>query len=329
MLGRMETHGVSDRGCVRETNDDQFMIADLSKALRVHETSLSLEASTRLFGQTQGRLLLVADGMGRRDAGERASQLALDGIVDFVLNNLSWYLLNDEFDDADFQQELKSGLRHCHRLIEKEAALLANRANMRSTLTLAYIAWPRMFCVHVGNSRCYLLRSGEIKQLTRDQTTALAAAPSDLQRGAATTQRGPGMTQRGPGIRWTLVGAREDPHPDATSIDLQIGDAIVLCTDGLTAHVSDERIYAEIDANCPLEDACGRLIATANKAGGSDNSTIVACRFLRADQIPEREQTESLPSHEPSAEQVIAPSTGSKTVPTSDAASPKKLAVLR
>ena len=89
MSGQMEVFGMSNIGRVQSVNDDQFMIADLCKSLRVHTTSLDLDQNTRVFGDTQGRLLLVADGMGQRDAGERASQLALDGVIEYVLNNLS------------------------------------------------------------------------------------------------------------------------------------------------------------------------------------------------------------------------------------------------
>ncbi|TWU46630.1 PP2C family protein-serine/threonine phosphatase [Rubripirellula reticaptiva] len=292
MSGQIEVFGISDQGRVRPVNDDQFMIADLCKSLRVHTTSVGLDQSTRVFGDTQGRLLLVADGMGKRDAGERASQIALDGIVEYVLNNLSWYLLNDDFDQSDFEQQLKAGLRYCRDIIDNEAALLANREGMQSTLTLAYIVWPKMFVVHLGDSRCYLLRGGRIEQLTKDQSVDRGAAIESSSIDEDQFREEPSK------VLWKIIGAKNDPHPEATSIELRIGDAIVLCTDGLTAHVGDKRINEEVTGDRPLSEACETLIAEANEAGGEDNITLVACRFrdknsletqFRAEEVP-REQ---------------------------------------
>ncbi len=292
MSGQMEVFGMSNIGRVQSVNDDQFMIADLCKSLRVHTTSLDLDQNTRVFGDTQGRLLLVADGMGQRDAGERASQLALDGVIEYVLNNLSWYLLSDNFDQADFQQRLKAGLRYCRNIIDKEAALVADREGMKSTLTLAYIAWPRMFVVHVGDSRCYLLRGGRIEQLTTDPT--IGTRPfSDRASGMVAEDA---FRESPSKYLWRMVGEENDPHPTATSIDLHLGDSIVLCTNGLTAHVNDQRINETISSDKPLSEACSALVAEANDSGGSDNITVVACRFRDSKPPETQDKAEVVPS---------------------------------
>ncbi len=291
MLGQMEVFGISDTGRHRSVNNDQFMIAELCKSLRVHSTSLELDQNTRIFGDTQGRLLLVADVFGNSDAGGRASQLALDGVIEFVLNNLSWYLLSDDFDQLRFQQQLREGLRYCRSMIDRQATLTANHEGMTSTMTLAYVVWPRMFVVHEGNSRCYLLRGGRIEQLTKDQTTHQQSI-SDLSSSKVAEDEFRESPSR---VLQKIVGEESDPNPEATSIDLQIGDSIVLCTDGLTVHLSDQKINETISSDTPLSDACSTLVAEANELGGSDNITLVACRF-RLTQPPEAKyQAEEVP----------------------------------
>src|SRR5436190_543537 len=91
MKGRMECYGLTDVGRSRVNNEDQFLIADLSKSMRIHQTSLGLDDQTRLFGSSQGILLLVADGMGGQAAGELASRIAVDALTRYLLNTMHWF----------------------------------------------------------------------------------------------------------------------------------------------------------------------------------------------------------------------------------------------
>ncbi|MCA9133018.1 MAG: hypothetical protein KDA45_07675, partial [Planctomycetales bacterium] len=105
MSGFMDCCGLSDIGRQRSSNEDQFLISDVCKSMRVHQTSLALDHQTRLFGETQGKLLLVADGMGGHEAGERASQLAIDSFVDYALNRLSWFISPSGESEEDFEEQ--------------------------------------------------------------------------------------------------------------------------------------------------------------------------------------------------------------------------------
>ena len=101
--GQMDVHGVTHVGRKRPTNEDQFLIADLKKSLSVYQTSLDHDHQTRLFGGSQGQLLLVADGMGGHEAGQRASTIAVDSIATYILNTMRWFFRLDEVSDEDFQ----------------------------------------------------------------------------------------------------------------------------------------------------------------------------------------------------------------------------------
>ena len=103
----IECHGATHVGRHRSDNEDQFLIADLNKSMKVHQTSLGLNHQTRLMGESQGKLLLVADGVGGHASGERASSLAVDCVANYILNAMDWFLrLNDE-NEAELVEELK------------------------------------------------------------------------------------------------------------------------------------------------------------------------------------------------------------------------------
>jgi protein phosphatase len=277
MLGKLDCHGLTDVGKRRANNEDQFLIADLVKSMRVQGTSLDLEDQTRLFGNSQGTLFLVADGVGGHAAGERASQIAVDSLTSYLLNTLHWCLRHDQEGEDDFVDELKQVLEHCETSIRASAEVHAERQGMGTTLTLAYVIWPRLFVVHAGDSRCYVWRDGKLRQITRDHSMAQqlvdkgALAPKDAE------------SSQWSNVLYNIVGGSSDAVvPEAHKALLAIGDTLLLCTDGLTKHVPDESIAACLDRGLPAAETCQALVDAANAAGGSDNITVVVARFREA-----------------------------------------------
>mgnify|MGYP002623470071 CR=1 FL=1 len=300
MSGKLDCHGMTDVGRRRETNEDQFLIADLNKSLRVHQTSLALDHQTRLFGNSQGNLLLVADGMGGHDAGERASTLAVDGVVAYTLNTLRWFFRLDGQSDDDFEEDLRAAMEHCQQLLNQESKALPQRRGMGTTLTLAYVIWPRMYVVHVGDSRCYVFRGGQLTQLTRDHTMAELYRES-----LETSPDAEGDSERRmTHILWNVVGGtRDDLSPEVHRFALELDDTVLLCSDGLTRHVSDDAIAAQLRANGSAEQLCRQLVDEANRQGGEDNITAVVARFLETDNnLFERAASVEEPLHEPPAD---------------------------
>ena len=171
-MARIDCYGLTDPGRVRESNEDQFLIAELGKSMLVRQTTLALEHQTRLFGSIQGHLLLVADGLGGHAAGKRASSIATGAVAHYVLNTMPWFFRLDEKYVDDLEMELKSAMERCQALIHDDAEESLDRLGMGTTLTLAYVLWPRLYVVHVGDTRCYLLRMGELRRVTRDHTVA-------------------------------------------------------------------------------------------------------------------------------------------------------------
>ena len=140
MRGKMDCHGLTDVGRSRNLNEDQFLIADLNKSMLVHQTSLKQDDHTRLFGGSQGQLLLVADGMGGHAAGEQASAIAVESLEQYVLNTMSWFFRLQENIESDLVDEFKAALDVCQKSIETAALINPARQGMGTTLP-----WPT-FC---------------------------------------------------------------------------------------------------------------------------------------------------------------------------------------
>jgi protein phosphatase len=277
MAGKMDCYGLTDIGRRRETNQDQFLIADLVKSMQVHQTSLGLDHQTRLFGNSLGKLLVVADGMGGAAAGERASQLAIDALATYVLNTLDWFFRLDAGRERDFVAELEDALRRCQCEIEREVEKSPRKQGMGTTLTMAYIIWPRLYVLHVGDSRCYQIRGGKMQRLTTDHTIAQQCVE------AGTLRPEEAEHSRWSNVLWNFIGRKDDDiAPEVHKIELHLGDSLLLCTDGLTKHVDERRILKQFTSGTSARAICANLIETANEAGGSDNITAVVARFVDA-----------------------------------------------
>jgi serine/threonine protein phosphatase PrpC len=306
MLGKMDCHGLTDTGRVRAANEDQYLIADLSKSMRIYRTSLGLDDQTRLYGSSQGKLFLVADGMGGHAAGQRASALAVDSIATYVLNTMHWFFRLREDRQDSFEEDLKAALEHCQAKVQAEAERLPDRRGMGTTLTMGYLSWPMLYVVHVGDSRCYLFRRSMLKQITRDHTVAQRLVDEGL------LNEEDVENSKWSHVLWNVIGGGSaELSPEVYKAELKLGDKLLLCTDGLTKHVADRDIAQVLGSDSPAEVVCERLIQAANDAGGSDNITVVVAHFRDAKEVrtvatAEAMRTKEAPPTETVAERVSA-----------------------
>ena len=261
--------GRTDIGRTRTANQDQFLVADLNKSMTIHSTTLPVEAESEFYAGLRAQVLLVADGISGQAGGSVASQIGVGTTARYLLNTMPWFFSLDHDHDDDQEEELLAAVADCERAVEKEAAAHPELAGMGTTLTMAYLIWPRMYLVHVGDSRCYLLRDGELTQLTHDHT----AAQHLVDEGTFTAEQ----AARSP-LSHILVSSIGNPssfRPDVSRTGLEAGDRILLCTDGLTSLVDDERIAEVVAGAESPEEAIDDLIDEANEAGGYDNVTVV------------------------------------------------------
>jgi protein phosphatase len=268
----VQTFGQTDRGQVRPANEDQFLIARLTKALQVQQTSL--HQSRLQYGEEQGHLFLVADGMGGHQGGEQASRLAVSAIEQFMLNTFKWFFQLKGSEQQSVLTEFQEALQQTDARIFREAQRNPALWGMGTTLTMAYSLDSELFVVHVGDSRCYLYRGGRLHQLTRDHTLVQEL----VSRGHIAPEEASQHRLRHVIVN-VVGGTEQGVKPEVHKVHLETGDVMLLCSDGLTEMVPDEEVAAVLQAEADPERASERLVALANEKGGKDNVTVVVARY--------------------------------------------------
>lgn len=174
----LDCFGITDRGKVRANNEDHFLIADLTKRLRLQQTSLPCIDAAEWSRGASGHLFVVADGMGGAAGGELASGLAIEAISWYVAKTMPWFYRYQDGREEELEHELRVAVEACERTVTDVAAE-SHFCKMGTTLTLAYVLWPRVYVVHAGDSRCYLHRAGRLHRMTTDHTVAQRAVERD------------------------------------------------------------------------------------------------------------------------------------------------------
>src|SRR5690349_20339095 len=162
----VEAFGRTDRGQLRENNEDQFVIAELAKILHVNQSSLPEPGEQA--GANRGHLFLVADGMGGYAGGEVASRIVASTVEECLLDSLKWFLRTRGDEGDELADKLQEAVTEADQRVIREAVRKPQLYGMGSTLTLALHVGRELFVAHVGDSRAYLCRNGRLYRLTRD-----------------------------------------------------------------------------------------------------------------------------------------------------------------
>ncbi|HXI22193.1 MAG TPA: protein phosphatase 2C domain-containing protein, partial [Gemmatimonadales bacterium] len=271
----IDVFGVSHVGHVREENQDHFLIGSLHKFMQVHQSSLPTDALGELVSPSRGYVFLVADGVGGAPGGRDASRTALHAIVDYVLRAMDLYVQLDPDVEPVFLAELQRSVQQSHEVVRRAGAEDEDRAGMATTLTMVCIRWPRGYLVHVGDSRCYRLRDGELELLTKDQTMAQAMVDAGaLSRDQAERT---GLAH----VLYSAIGASR-AEPWTLSTDCRWNDVMLLCTDGVTKHITESEIR-DILRRCTSAELTAReLLQLVLDRGASDNTTLIVGRLRQA-----------------------------------------------
>lgn len=264
--------GITDRGTVRETNEDQFLIAELSKAMRVWQTSLPEPKLQR--GEERAHLFLVADGMGGHQAGERASAIAVAAIEHFTLNTFRWFFAADHTGAQAVLSQFQSAVKAADARIAEEAAGHPELKGMGTTVTMAFHLGTQVCLVHAGDSRAYLHHAGELLQLTRDHTLV-----AELVRKGSVREEDVAAHPLRHVITNVVGGPEVGVRVEALAFTVEAGDRVLLCSDGLTEMVTADAMAAVLKTEAEPEAAARQLLALAIAGGGRDNITVVIVRF--------------------------------------------------
>jgi len=244
----VDVAGLTDIGCKRENNEDCFAY---------------WEPEDDTAFQRLGRLAIVADGMGGAEGGQFASRISVESVRDVYAT----------IGEKGPQERLLSAFREANDQVQREAQQKPALHGMGTTLTACAIVANQLYYAHIGDSRAFLIRADEARQLTRDHSLVARLIESRTIR--------PEDAENHPQkhVLTAAVGIGDDLQPDFSPepITLQPCDTLVICTDGLWGQMSSAEI-SEIVSTRGASDACKALVELARKRGGPDNITLQVLR---------------------------------------------------
>ena len=270
----LDFHGLTHAGRVRGDNQDHFLICSLQRRVEIHATSLPEPGSIAAADPRAAFLAMVADGVGGGAMGEEASRRAVQQVTSYVTESVRCYYAAP--DESNLSEALTAAALQTHDALVDESGSDPDRRGMATTLTLWLGVWPDAYLLQVGDSRCYILRDGVLSQMSRDQTMAQELIDQGI-----LTAANAGRTRWANTLSSSIGGSQTAPV--VTRIAQRWGDVGLLCSDGLTRHVSDERIQHRLSTMTSARQACEALLQDALDGGGTDNITILIGRAVAAE----------------------------------------------
>ncbi|HQR37170.1 MAG TPA: protein phosphatase 2C domain-containing protein [Blastocatellia bacterium] len=270
-------YGCTDVGLVRKSNEDAFVIADLATksaaASHIPETTDAVPDEFTMRGEEavvgrrvigpQGLFLAVSDGMGGAEAGEIASFL----VIESLRGNLA------EPGDKSTGKLVRAAVERANEVVFEAAEKHAHRSGMGATLSAVFVRENRAYVCGVGDSRCYVIRGGRIRQITRDQSLV----ESLVELGHITREQA--ETSPHKNIILQALGTKRDVAVALNRLALRRGDMLLLCSDGLSGKVGAEEMLTLALDGPTIEVACRRMVTLAKERGGEDNITLILAHF--------------------------------------------------
>jgi serine/threonine protein phosphatase PrpC len=258
----IEVFGKTDVGLIREHNEDNFLVADVTAAMRSNDLKELLQLK---LGE-KGVLLLVCDGMGGAAAGEVASRMAVDSIFEALSAATPQ-------DRDGFARGVRRAVEIANEKIYGQSRDNQSERGMGTTCTAAALMDSTLVIGQIGDSRCYVARSGKLAQVTKDQSLAWQL----IEAGAMTPEEAKAFEHAN--IILQALGVQDRVEVVLSKVDLRKGDVVILCSDGLHGPVSDEEILELVQKETNLQSAAEGLIQKALERDGPDNITVVLARF--------------------------------------------------
>jgi PPM family protein phosphatase len=247
----------TDLGRVRENNEDKFDY---------------FEPAEPAMLATKGRVFAVADGMGGHSAGQVAAELALNVFTRSYYAN----------PNKDIETSVKKAIQEANAYVVDVARTIPGRSGMGATLVAAIVCEDDLFVAWVGDSRCYLLRDGQLHQITEDHSWVA----EQVRAGAMSLEEAEQSPFRN--VITRSMGGAPDVEPELTGVKLEVGDRYLLCSDGLSGMIPAAEM-AELLAQSSPSMAAWNLIERANQYGGKDNITVFVLHVAAIEPWPEGE----------------------------------------
>ena len=268
----IDVFGLSHAGKVRAQNQDHFLLATIHKRVQVLQTNLSEQQRLPMEDERLAFIAMVADGVGGAEGGEEASATALEVAMQYMARSSDCYYQADGADEQ-FIHALQDAAMQSHQAVIDRAREVAEGRPMATTLTLFMGVWPVYYLLQVGDSRYYVFRDGALTQITRDQTIA-----QDLLDQGIFTRAMAARSQYSNVLSSAIGG--DSAVPVVTRMRSDWKSIHLLCTDGLTKHVSDDTIGARLSSMTSSRQVCEQLLEDALEGGGTDNISIIVGRVV-------------------------------------------------
>jgi protein phosphatase len=259
--------GVTHRGRVRSENADHFLIASFHRAMQVHNSSIPPNAFPALSADSRGYVFLVADGVGAFAQAANGSARAIRSVAQYLVDKSEVSLPADPDRETEIITRARAAFGEAHEtLLQLDEQGVQGSAV--TTLTMVIAIWPRAFVVHAGDSRAYRMRDGTLEQLTTDQTMAQMMIDSG--------EMSRDLAEQSP-LKHVLVSAlgSSQVDPMVSVLTLERQDVLLLCSDGLTKHVTDDEIAEHMARPGTTVAICESLVDLALARGGLDNVTVI------------------------------------------------------
>jgi PPM family protein phosphatase len=258
--------GATHVGNVRKRNEDQFAIVHRRRSSEMLRTSLPANAWS--FSDDDAWCLMVADGVGGAARGDVASTLALQTIFELSARATNWIMKFSDLDALEVRERVQAYVEGIQKAFRRHTELHPRTHGMGTTLTTAVVLPPHVVLVQIGDSRAYLLRDGNLGQVTRDQTLAQELLDAGAEPKTAMSFRHL--------LTNSLGGDHDHISAEVSHCELQAGDRMLLCSDGLSDFVDSQSLIDAMSIPDP-QAACDDLIQCALATGGKDNITVVLC----------------------------------------------------
>jgi protein phosphatase len=268
----LDVFGLTHPGKVRTENQDHFLVGSLRGRLNIKVSSLPSSHMLPIEEERVASFMMVADGVGGGQKGEQASRMALEAVARYISEGARCYYRAED-NDGDFGRALEQAARRCHLAIRERAAQDPETTGMATTLTLFIGVWPWSYVLQVGDSRYYRYSDGTLSQVSRDQTVAQAL----VDQGLITQELAPHSPLSN--VLASSIGGPQTA-PVVSRLPMSWDSIHLLASDGLTKHVSDDRIAERLGSMQSAEQVCQDLLQDALDAGGTDNVTIIVGRAV-------------------------------------------------
>jgi serine/threonine protein phosphatase PrpC len=268
----LDVYGLTHQGLVRKNNEDQFLMMTIHKRVNVVSTSLTDKQRLPLGDERLAWVSMVADGVGGLASGEEASATALEVAMQYVTHSMNCYYRADS-GEKRFIEELQAAAMEAHTAVVAKKSGEGRKGRMATTLTLWMGVWPYFYLLQVGDSRYYMWRQGTLTQVSRDQTIA-----QDLVDQGVLTRTAARRSQFANVLSSALGG--DEAAPVVTRLQSEWYQVHLLCSDGLTKHVSDEKISERLAAMTGAKQVAEQLLQDALDGGGTDNITVIVGRAV-------------------------------------------------